>query len=495
MTTASSHPAGPAARPELEDSTQAQVAQVASVAAHAARAVAQAPPAERARWLRTLADGLHARGPELCALADAETGLGLSPLEGEIARAVSALRFYADVAQDGAWLGVTIDHQTDTQPDLRRMNRALGPVAVFGASNFPFGFGVLGHDTASALAAGCPVIAKAHPAHPRLSHRLAAVALAALSRAGAPAGVFGMVFGYQAGIQLVTSPDVCAVAFTGSETGGMALWRLAATRDQPIPVFAEMGTVNAVIVTREAAMHRAQEVAAGFVDSFTLRLGQCCTKPGVLLIPAGSDLTRRIARTLHERSPQGAMLTDGIAAAYASGIEDLLTAGATVVASTAPSGMQRSSAPTLLSADVGLLQRQSRLLAECFGPVAIVAEYADDDQLTNIVGQLPGSLAACVQIAHDDDQVGPLVAAIAPFVGRVVVNEWPTGVAVTWSQHHGGPWPATTDPTATSVGADALGRFVRPVAYQRVPHAALPPALQDGNPWALPRRIDGKQII
>lgn len=478
-----------------EDSSPHDVGRVTAAAAAAAATVAEAPPAVRVHWLREIADGLERRAAELAQVGDAETSLGVTALEGEIARTAAALHFYAAVAEDGGWIDATIDRRTPKHPDLRRMNRPLGPVAVFGASNFPFGFGVVGHDTASAIAAGCPVIVKAHPAHPHLSRRLAGVALDALSRAGAPDGTFGMVFGLDAGTQLVTDPNVSAVAFTGSEAGGMALWRLASTRDRVIPVFAEMGTVNVGVVTRRAAIERTQDVADGFVNSFLLRFGQCCTKPGLLLVPASSDMTRRIVEAVRVRAPQQRMLTAGMATAYGRGINELVAAGARVAASTAPSGTDRSVSPTLFTAEAHLIRPGSRLLEECFGPTAIVVEYADDAELTRILDALPGGLAAAVHLASDDEDGASVVAALAPHVGRVLVNDWPTGVSVSWSQHHGGPWPSTTVPAATSVGAGALHRFLRPVAYQEVPQAALPPALQDANPWGLPRRIDGKQLI
>lgn len=299
MTTLSYEPRTGSAQPAPADSTPEQIAQTVEAALAAAKLVADSSPAQRSSWLYAIADDIQANAVTLCETADAETALGLPRLTGELERAAAALRFYADVAAEGSWLDATIDTATENRPDLRRVNKSLGPVAVFGASNFPFGFGVLGHDTGSGLAAGCPVLVKAHPAHPMLSAALADVASTALDRSGAPAGAFGIVFGFDAGTELVTHPGVQAVAFTGSEAGGMALWRLAATRDHAIPAYAEMGTVNSVVVTRAAARERPDEIAAGFVASFTLGMDQFCTKPGLLLArraprcPSGSALRSR----------------------------------------------------------------------------------------------------------------------------------------------------------------------------------------------------------
>ncbi|GAB3449221.1 aldehyde dehydrogenase (NADP(+)) [Phycicoccus ginsengisoli] len=469
-------------------------------AADAAPTLAATGPGERAGWLRTLADALEApdTAARLVALADRETALGEPRLTGEVARVAAQLRFYADVAQEGSWLEATIDHATATTPWLGRLQQPLGPVAVFGASNFPFAFGVLGNDTASALAAGCPVVAKAHPAHPLLSEELGRLATEALAEVGAPPGAFGLVAGFTAGTSLVTSRHIAAVAFTGSQQGGLALWRLANERDVVIPVFAEMGTVNPVVLTAAGAA-RVDEVAGGFVGSFTLGSGQFCTKPGLLLVPAGSRAAEAVGRALEAAAPRGWLLTDGIARAAATGVEELVAAGARVVAQVPMADGGWAAPATVLSVPAAALVRGSRLLEECFGPVAVVAEYADEHELRAVVGQLQGALAASVMTAgpgNDDGDGDPdlpaAVALLAPLVGRVAVDDWPTGVAWTWAQQHGGPWPATSVPGATSVGAAALDRFTRPVAYQSVPDAALPPALRADNPWHLPRRVDGR---
>jgi NADP-dependent aldehyde dehydrogenase len=473
----------------VEDSTSEEVAATVRRARAAAGALADAAPARRRKWLDHLAASLLEHRDELAELADTETALGIARLSGEVERMAEQIRFYGEVAAEGSYLGVTID----TAPQLVRVNRPLGPVAVFGASNFPFAFGVLGNDTASALAAGCPVVAKAHPAHALLCERLAAIATAALTEAGAPEGTFGMVRGLDAGTALVRSAEIAAVGFTGSQAGGLALWRIANEREVVIPVYAEMGTVNPVVLTRAGAAARTEAVAAGYVGSFTLGSGQFCTKPGLLLAPAGHDVAEAVGRELTAAAPRATMLTRGIAESARTGVEALLQAGAEVVAAVPGSSRGWSADAVVLRAPIGALAPGSRLLEECFGPVALVVEYADDAQLDAALDTLQGSLAGAVFTdgTDADPDAARLVARLAGQVGRVTVDQWPTGVAWTWAQQHGGPWPATSRPDATSVGAGALDRWVRPVAYQGVADAWLPEAGRAANPWNVPQRRDG----
>ena len=490
---ASYNPRTGSSTPAPYDSTDSDVEAVVGAAAAVAGEVSTATPATRAGWLNSIATSLEAAVDRLTALADEETALGLPRLRNELASAVSALRFYGSVTTDGAWLDVVIDHASDKHPDLRRMNVALGPVAVFGASNFPFTFSVVGHDMATAIAVGCPVVMKAHPAHPRLSEELAALVRTALAQAGAPRGAFGVVYGLEAGSSLVRHSAITAVAFTGSQRGGLALWRLAASRDRVIPVFAEMGTVNTIVVTSSAAAQRASQIATEFVGSFTLGMGQYCTKPGLLLVPRESDLPQRVAKALETTPQAGWLLTEQIAQSYVSGLERLKEAGAKQIAQSTSPNAGWAASPVVLQVDAAALQADSPLLRECFGPVALVVEYNSSTDLDSALATLPGSLAAGVQGADaDDPDVAPLVAKLARTAGRVVVNDWPPGAAVTWAQHHGGPWPATTVPSKTSVGAAALGRFTRPVAFQGVPDTALPEALREANPLHVPRRVDGR---
>lgn len=475
------------------DTTAKELADMVRRAATAAPLLAEIPPAVRRSWLHAVADALQAHRDELAELADRETALGIDRLTGEVLRTAGQLRFYGDVAAEGSYLEVTIDEPTETTPSLVRVNRPLGPVAVFGASNFPFAFSVLGNDTAAALAAGCPVVVKAHPAHVGLSMRQAEIATEALRAAGAPDGTFAVVNGHQAGVDLVKATAIAAVGFTGSQSGGMALWRIANERDVVIPVYAEMGTVNPVVVTRAAAAD-IDEVARGFVGSFTLGHGQFCTKPGLMLASHGSGAAQAVGTALREAAPAPIMLTDAIARAVTEGLHQLQDAGAEVVAQSEPARGGWAAPAAVLRVGATALKAGSRLLEECFGAVVIVCEYQTDEQLHEVLQVLQGCLAASVFTAGPDDPQGSaLVRALTGKAGRVAVNAWPTGVAFTWAQQHGGPWPATSSPTATSVGAFGLARFVRPVAFQSTHDSWLPPEGQAANPWRLPRRVNGRR--
>lgn len=487
--TTSYQPRSGAVAGTVPDSTTEDVAAAVARARAAAPALAEVSPMTRRAWLDALADSLVAHRDELAQLADTETALGVVRLVGEVDRMAAQIQFYAEVAAEGSYLGVV----RDLTPRLVRVNHPLGPVAVFGASNFPFGFGVLGNDTASALAAGCPVVAKAHPAHALTCRRLAEIAIEALAASGAPAGTFGMVSGMQAGTELVRSPGISAVGFTGSQAGGIALWQIANNRDIVIPVFAEMGTVNPVVVTSGGVAARATEIAEGYVGSFTLGSGQFCTKPGLVLAPAGAGFAEEVGRALKEASPAPVMLTRGIAEAAGTGVSALVDAGAVVVATAPGPGSGWSADAVVLEAPIASLRQGSRLLDECFGPVALVVEYQTEQELRAALDALQGSLAGAVFTdgTESDTEVAWLVRTLAKQVGRVTVDEWPTGVAWTWAQQHGGPWPATSRPESTSVGAASLDRWVRPVAYQGVAEEWLPPAGQLANPWRVPQRRDG----
>lgn len=479
----------------VEETTTADVLSIVQRAAAAAPALAATRPDDLREWLRAIADALEAHQDELANLADSETALGVERLASEVNRAANQLRFYGDVAVEGSHLGVTIDLRTDTTPEIVRVNRPVGPVAVFGASNFPFAFSVLGNDTGAALAAGCPVIVKAHPAHVGLSVLQAEIAQQALQSVGAPIGTFDIVVGHQAGVDLVQAPRVAAVAFTGSQTGGLALWRLANERETVIPVYAEMGTVNPVVITRDGGRDMAA-VAAGFVDSFTLGNGQFCTKPGIMLAPRGSRAAQEVASALRASSPTPVMLTRSIAKSVKTGLREMEAAGAVVVEHLPASGQGWSAPAAVLRADVSALQPGSRLLEECFGAVALVCEYGSDAELSKALSALQSSLAASLMTGDENDRQAPrLLELLAGKVGRVAVNEWPTGVAFTWAQQHGGPWPSTSVASATSVGAAGLARFVRPVAFQSAHDAWLPTPAQAANPWGVPRRIGGRLVL
>ncbi len=454
---------------------------------------------DRARWLEALAGALEANRAELVAIAHRETHLSEARLDGEVTRTASQLRFFAGVAREGGYLEAMLDAPDPStippRPDLRRMLRPIGPVAVFTASNFPFAFSVLGNDTASALAAGCAVVVKAHPGHPELSRRTAELAIAALARAGAPDGALSLVEGVEAGVALVQHPSIAAVGFTGSGRGGRALFDLACARPAPIPFYGELGSINPVVITAAAAQERAAELAAGLVGSFTRDGGQYCTKPGLVFVPAGTGFEDALAE-LVAAAPAQRMLTDGMSGAFAHGADAFARRREVEVIGTVRDpevgvDVTDPTSPAVIVVDApDFVASSEDFQTECFGPLTVVVRYTGDAELVASIGELEGSLTATIQHAADEDVVA-LTDALSRIAGRVVFNGWPTGVAIAWAQHHGGSWPATTASVHTSVGATAIRRFLTPVAYQDAPAAVLPLELRDGNPLGIPRRVNG----
>ncbi|WP_348787818.1 aldehyde dehydrogenase (NADP(+)) [Leifsonia sp. NPDC080035] len=454
-------------------------------AAVAAAAAARIPTTreERADWLEALATALEADRDELVRIAGEETHLSPARLDGEVTRTAAQLRFFAGVAREGGYLEAVVESPDPTlvppRPDLRRMLRPLGPVAVYAASNFPFAFSVLGNDTASALAAGCPVIVKAHPGHPELSRRTAALATAVL-----PAGWFALVEGMEAGVALVQHPLVRAAGFTGSERGGRALFDLAAARPDPIPFYGELGSINPVLVTRAAAGERAEAIGAGLVGSFTRDAGQYCTKPGLVFVPERGGVEDAVRAGL-DGAPSSVQLTPGMSDAFAQGVAAFAARpGVEVLRGAAAEG--ESAPAVVLVPAAAYLAEPDAFLAECFGPVTVLVRYGDDD-LPRLLNALEPSLTATIHRAADED-VTDSAAALAAVAGRLLFDGWPTGVAIGWAQHHGGAWPATTASVHTSVGATAIRRWLTPIAYQDAPQHVLPPELRDGNPLGVPRR-------
>lgn len=474
-------------------------------AAHASREPL-ADRAVRATLLRAAADQLGAASEEIITTADAETALGRPRLTGELARTQAQLRAFAEEIEDGAYLGVTIDHTdpdaTPPCPDLRRYKIPLGVVAVYAASNFPLAFSVPGGDTASALAAGCPVVVKAHPDHPATSQLTGAALRRAAAEAGLPEDVLSVVHGFEAGIELVKHPLVAAAGFTGSVRGGRALFDAAASRPAPIPFHGELGSLNPVVVTEAAAAERAEEIGTGLAGSMTMGTGQFCTKPGLVLAPEGEAGDRLLGalRDAVAEAGQGPLLDSRMREAFLSGVgarTELEGVEAPVPAGAGEDGHTVSAGCLTVSAEKVGQPEYELLLEECFGPVTVVARYGEDDEITAVLSRLQGNLTATVHLsereAAGDGGLGArLLARLTPLAGRVLVNGWPTGVAVAPAQHHGGPYPATTS-TSTSVGATAIERWLRPVAYQDAPEALLPPELHDANPLGLPRRVDGRR--
>ncbi|MFB7919478.1 aldehyde dehydrogenase family protein, partial [Streptomyces sp. NPDC056061] len=387
-------------------------------------------------------------------------------------------------------------------PAFRRDERQkipLGVVAVYAAGNFPLAFSVPGGDTASALAAGCPVVVKAHPDHPATSELCASVLRRAAARAGLPEDVLVLVHGFEAGIELIGHPLVAGAGFTGSVRGGRALYDLAAARPAPIPFHGELGSLNPVVVTEAAAAERGEQIGAGLAGSMTTGLGQFCTKPGLVLAPTG-ETGDRFLKSLTDAvsdTEAGVLLDHRMRDAFLEGVRERVGLPGVQAPVTPGAGGAHTVAAGFLTVPAHLLAdggTHDVLFEECFGPVTVVARYASDTEITGVLSRLPGNLTATLHIATDgpDADAPAVLSALTPLAGRVLVNGWPTGVAVAPAQHHGGPYPASTS-TSTSVGATAVERWLRPLTYQSTPEALLPPELRESNPLNLPRRVDGRR--
>jgi NADP-dependent aldehyde dehydrogenase len=470
-------------------------------AAGAARIWSSLAPGARATALRAVADDLAAASAELIPLAIEESHLGTDRLTGELGRTTFQLRMFADLLDDGSYLRASIDVPDSAwppapRPDLRRMLVPLGPVVVFAASNFPFAFSVAGGDTAAALAAGCPVVLKAHPGHPRLSDRTGAIVAAALAANGAPQGTFSVIHGDEAGRSAVTSEHIRAGAFTGSLQGGRALFDLACARPEPIPFYAEMGSLNPVFVTQAAASVRVSQILAEFATSFTLSAGQFCTKPGLLFVPADEVSDALIVEALATHRSGAPLLNEHIRQGYEYGLTALTDHASVRTVVGDESSASADPTPSVLATSVAdLLKASDELLVECFGPMSLVVEYADDEELLAAASAFGGQLTASVH-GEEDEAIAPqLLEILSQVAGRVLWNGWPTGVSVTDAMQHGGPYPATTAPLHTSVGSASIERFLRPVSYQTMPDRLLPPALRQENPLGIPRLVNGEREV
>jgi NADP-dependent aldehyde dehydrogenase len=474
---------------------------IAARAAAAALLFAATDPRDRALALVAVGDALSGAADELVAVAMAETGLADARLRGELRRTVVQLRLFADVVVDGSYLDARIDRPDDafalgSRPDLRRTLVPLGPVLNFAASNFPFAFSVAGGDTAAALAAGCPVILKAHPGHPELSVRTGDLVSDALTAAGMPEHTFQLATGVDAGVELLRDDRVRAASFTGSTRGGAFLAEIAASRPNPIPFYGELGSVNPVFVTPAAIAERADAIARQFVASVSGSAGQLCTKPGFLFVPAGSGVEAAIAEAAAGVAPQR-MLGQAISEGYGRRRDTVLrTPGVDVIVrgslETDEHG-QGWATPTFVRTTVAALEAAGDdVLDESFGPLSVVVEYDDTAALPGVVHELfPGNLTGAVHLAAGEESadVADVAAALAETSGRVLFDEWPTGVAVSPAMNHGGPRPATTSDAGTSVGTAAIARFLRAVSYQNAPQWLLPTQLRDENPWQTPRAV------
>jgi NADP-dependent aldehyde dehydrogenase len=478
--------------------TQAEVDAVVTAATRAAGPWAALSRPARSRVLRTIADHLDSAADELVSIAMSETHLGEDRLRSELRRTTFQLRLFADVVAEGSYLDVRIDHADPNwpmgapRPDLRRILQPLGPVLVFAAGNFPFAFSVAGGDTASALAAGCPVVVKVHPGHPELSAATAEHVKAALDDAGAPEGVFEIITGVDAGVAALQAPQIKAASFTGSIAGGRALFDIANQRPEPIPFYGELGSVNPVFVTVAAAAKRPDRIVSEFIASFTLGAGQFCTKPGLLLVPRDSKIIELLSQAAYP--PPSPLLNRRIHEGYTETLHQLVSHAA-VSSTSARDIFADPPSPTVLTIQAAdLVAQRDELFRECFGPTAMVGSYETEDELLAVAEAIDGQLTATIIGEEEDDQVvSALVQRLALKAGRLLWKAWPTGVSVTYAQHHGGPYPATTSATTTSVGTAAIARFLRPVAYQNFPQQLLPAALRD-DAADFPRHIDGRYV-
>ncbi|MGW2272656.1 aldehyde dehydrogenase (NADP(+)) [Streptomyces yangpuensis] len=472
-------------------------------AAHAARGPL-ADAAVRAAFLRTAAALLDEAAAHVIEAADAETALGPGRLTGELARTTGQLRAFADAVDEGSYLDIRIDRAdpslTPPRPELRRYKVPLGVVAVYAASNFPLAFSVPGGDTASALAAGCPVVVKAHPDHPATSELCASLLRRAAVASGLPPEVVSVVHGFDAGLELVRHPLVAAAGFTGSVRGGRALFDAAAARPVPIPFHGELGSLNPVVITPAAAAERAEEIGSGLAGSMTLGVGQFCVKPGLVLVPDGADgdrITGELTKALGEIEP-GVLLDRRMRENFITGVRERAALPGVEAPVTPGSGGEHTVGAGYLTVRAGDLlagDGHDLLLEECFGPVTVVVRYGGQAEAGAVLGRLGGNLSATLQLSAAETEGAPgpaaeLIGQVTRLAGRIVVNGWPTGVAVAPAQHHGGPYPAATS-HSTSVGGTAIERWLRPVAYQSVPDALLPAELREANPLGLPRRVTG----
>lgn len=480
-----------------------EIATAVTLAHQAFALYGQTSGQEKGKFLRTIATKIESFQDAIVERAELESALPKARLQGETARTCGQLRMFAQVVEEGSWVMARIDRadpgrKPAPKPDLRSMLHPLGPVAVFGASNFPLAFSVAGGDTASALAAGNPVIVKGHPAHPGTSELVGQLLQESVRECGLPEGVFSLLLdsGTNVGVALVKHPLVKAVGFTGSLKAGRALMDIAAARPDPIPVFAEMSSTNPVFILPGALRERGDTIGTGLYKSLTQGAGQFCTKPGIVLLPDGSEAETLIGQVqkLVRESDQFHMLTSGIRSAYQSATTHRKQEqGVKLLAEPSANGQETGVSATLFETDVQSFLHNPDLAAEVFGPTTLVVRHSSRDQVLEIARHLEGHLTATIHGTEDDlREFGDLVEILKNKVGRIVFNGFPTGVEVSHATIHGGPYPATSDGRSTSVGSQAIFRFCSPVCYQGFPDAALPSELKDSNPLGIWRMQDGE---
>lgn len=484
------------------EGTQDELEFAAQKALAAFQVYRQKSGVEKAIFLEKIAEEIDATGDELIQIATAETGLPAARIQGERGRTTGQLRLFAQHLRDGSWVNARIETAIpDRQPlpkvDLRMMQRPIGPVGVFGASNFPLAFSVAGGDTASALAAGCSVIVKAHPAHPGTSELVGKAIIQGAMKSNMPDGVFSLLFGsgHEVGAALVQHPVIKAVGFTGSHKGGMALFNLAVRRPVPIPVYAEMGSTNPVFILPQIMKEQGAAIAQQFSASVTLGVGQFCTNPGMMIIQnesASKDFTTDLEKAFRQ-AKGGVMLTPGIQRAFQQGIAKHVEKNRiAVMAEGDPGDGFTAVKPVLFSTDEKTLTELPELSEEIFGPASVLVEAHNRDELLRIARNLDGHLTATVHGTPEElTEYADLLELLEQKVGRLIINGFPTGVEVCHAMMHGGPYPATSDSRSTSVGTAAIYRFTRPVSYQNFPENLLPDELKTNNPLGIWRLLNG----
>lgn len=475
--------------------TTDEVAQLTERAAQAFETLKTRSRIWRAGLLRALADGLEQNRETLVEAAQSETGLTGARLNGELSRSAFQFRMFAEAVEDGGYLEAIIDHAGETPigpgPDVRRMLVPIGPIAVFGASNFPFAFSVVGGDTASAIAAGNSVVVKAHGSHLVTSRRSYDVLVTAAAAYGAPEDTFGIVYGQEAGSVLVADPRVAAVGFTGSLQTGKILQRIIDERPSPIPFFGELSSLNPLVITAGTAAARAAEIGEGLFGSVTGSAGQLCTKPGIAFVPAEESGDAVVADVVARAKAAEAqtLLNSRIHGAFDEIRTRLIEeGGARSLVAPRTNGQGFSLTPAVLEIDASDVT--PAVAEEAFGPLIVLVRYRSLDEVRRAIEVVPRSLTATIHSEpHEIDVRGALTDTLLDLVGRVVYNGYPTGVRVSWAMNHGGPWPATNT-QHSSVGVTAIRRFLRPMAWQNAPEEVLPAELRDGA-VDVPRRVDG----
>lgn len=458
----------------------------------------------RAAFLSRIADEIEALGDALLERFVAESGLPAGRAQAERARTCGQLRLFADLVREGSWVNARIDHGDPKRPgipkpDTRWILQALGPVAVFGPANFPLAFAVAGGDAASALAAGCPVVVKAHSSHPGTSELVGDAVRRAVQACGLPEGVFSLLFGpgRQIGTALVQHPAIKAVGFTGSRRAGRELFDLASSRPDPIPFFGELSSLNPVLILPKALEERGRQIVEGLHGSATLGMGQFCTKPGLVLLSKGGaseDFAAQLRESM-AATPPGVMLNEATQRAYADGVAQL---GAhrevsTLAKPAASKGAGAFAGAAVFTANARTFLHDHQLQEEIFGPATLLVVHESGEELRRVVDKLEGNLTASVFGTPEDfREYTDVIAQLEVKVGRIVFNGYPTGVEVCSSMNHSGPWPATTDCRFTSVGTAAILRWARPVCYQNCPDTLLPAELQEANPLPIWRLVDGE---